>query len=147
MPPFTFNPCQNGNFFGSSHFGVSSCRHFVDSLCFPQRGKLPPVRTLEGDEGDPFDVFHPPALSLIRQPPPVIRRLPPDRLAVPGKHFGLTRILVFSDRCAKNILTVSATGSARMFFPRWGKDLCRVAPTCHGFAPAAARALERTSFL
>ena len=32
MPPFTFNPCQNGNFFGSFHFGDSSCRHFVDSL-------------------------------------------------------------------------------------------------------------------
>ena len=32
MPPFTFNLCQNGNFFGSFHFGVSSCRHFVDSL-------------------------------------------------------------------------------------------------------------------
>ena len=30
--PFTFNPCQNGNFFGSFHFGDSSCRHFVDSL-------------------------------------------------------------------------------------------------------------------
>ena len=30
--PFTFNPYQNGNFFRSSHFGVSSCRHFVDSL-------------------------------------------------------------------------------------------------------------------
>ena len=32
MPPFTFNSCQNGNFFGSFHFGFSSCRHFVDSL-------------------------------------------------------------------------------------------------------------------
>ena len=32
MPPFTFNLCQNGNFFGSFHFGFSSCRHFVDSL-------------------------------------------------------------------------------------------------------------------
>ncbi len=26
--------------------------NFVYSLCFPQRGKLPPVRTLEGDEGE-----------------------------------------------------------------------------------------------
>ena len=25
---------------------------FIPALCFPQRGKLPPVRTLEGDEGD-----------------------------------------------------------------------------------------------
>ena len=32
MPPFTFNLCQNGIFFGSFHFGFSSCRHFVDSL-------------------------------------------------------------------------------------------------------------------
>ncbi len=32
MPPFTINPRKNGNFFGSSHFCVSSCRHFVDSL-------------------------------------------------------------------------------------------------------------------
>ena len=30
--PFTYNPCKNGNFFGSSHFCPSSCRHFVDSL-------------------------------------------------------------------------------------------------------------------
>ena len=30
--PFTYNPCKNGNFFGSSHFCRSSCRHFVDSL-------------------------------------------------------------------------------------------------------------------
>ena len=35
MPPFTFNLCQNGNFFGSFHFGFSSCRHFVDSLTPP----------------------------------------------------------------------------------------------------------------
>ena len=38
MPPFTFNLCQNGNFFGSFHFGFSSCRHFVDSLKHPHRG-------------------------------------------------------------------------------------------------------------
>ena len=30
--PFTFNLCKNGNFFERSHFCVSSCRHFVDSL-------------------------------------------------------------------------------------------------------------------
>ena len=54
MPPFTFNPRKNGNFFGSSHFCVSSCRHFVDSLKrfgefannanSPNRFVLPPAR-------------------------------------------------------------------------------------------------------
>ena len=38
MSPFTFNPCQNENFFGGSHFGVSSCRHFVDSLSDERMG-------------------------------------------------------------------------------------------------------------
>ena len=32
MPLLTFNPCKNGNFFGSFHFCLSSCRHSVDSL-------------------------------------------------------------------------------------------------------------------
>ena len=43
MPPFTFNLCQNGNFFGSFHFGFSSCRHFVDSL---RRPKAAPTMNL-----------------------------------------------------------------------------------------------------
>ena len=31
-PLSRYNLCKNGNFFGSSHFCFSSCRHFVDSL-------------------------------------------------------------------------------------------------------------------
>ena len=32
MPLFTYNLYKTGNFFGSSQFCCSSCRHFVDSL-------------------------------------------------------------------------------------------------------------------
>ena len=38
-------------------------------------------------------------------------------LAVPGKHFGLTLILVFSDRCGKSVLASSVTGSAMTLSP------------------------------
>ena len=31
-PLSRYNLCKNGSFFGSSHFCLSSCRHFVDSL-------------------------------------------------------------------------------------------------------------------
>ena len=51
MPPFTFNLCQNGNFFGSFHFGVSSCRHFVDSLRPDAFGVRP--QSLSGFMGRP----------------------------------------------------------------------------------------------
>ena len=44
-------------------------------------------------------------------------------LAVPGKHFGLALILVFSDRCGKSAIASSATGSAMTLFPRWGKHI------------------------
>ena len=37
-----------------------------------------------------------------------------------GKHFGLTLILVFPDRCGNCGLAFSATGSARLQFPRRG---------------------------
>ena len=43
--------------------------------------------------------------------------MPPIHLAVPGKHFGLTLILVFSDRCGKEALPSSATGSGSAPFP------------------------------
>ena len=42
----------------------------------------------------------------------------PVHLAVPEKHFSLTLILVFFDRCGKGALASSATGSARAPFPR-----------------------------
>ena len=43
-------------------------------------------------------------------------------LAVPGKHFGLALILVFSDRCGKSALPSSATGSGSTLFPRADGD-------------------------
>ena len=39
-----------------------------------------------------------------------------ERLAVPGKRFGLTLILAFSDRCGNCGLASSAAGSARPQF-------------------------------
>jgi hypothetical protein len=41
---------------------------------------------------------------------------------VPGKHFGLALILVFSDRCGKSALPSSATGSGSTLFPRADGD-------------------------
>ncbi len=42
-------------------------------------------------------------------------------LAVPGKHIGLTLILVFSDRCGKSTIASSAPGSAMALFPLRGE--------------------------
>ncbi len=48
-------------------------------------------------------------------------------LAVPGKHIGLTLILVFSDRCGKSTIASSAPDSAMALFPRRGERQVRKA--------------------
>ena len=48
-------------------------------------------------------------------------------LAVPGKHIGLTLILVFSDRCGKSTIASSAPGSAMALFPLRGERQVRKA--------------------
>ena len=48
-------------------------------------------------------------------------------LAVPGKHIGLTLILVFSDRCGKSTIASSAPGSAMALFPLRGERQVRAA--------------------
>ena len=40
--PLHVQSCKNGNFFGSFHFCLSSCRHFVDSLRGGRDKSLPP---------------------------------------------------------------------------------------------------------
>ena len=49
MPPFTFNLRKTGNFFRKFPVLLSSCRHFVDSLFLPQRGRMSAKLTGEGE--------------------------------------------------------------------------------------------------
>ena len=49
MPPFTFNLRKTGNFFRKFPVLLSSCRHFVDSLFLPQRGRMSAKPTGEGE--------------------------------------------------------------------------------------------------